>query len=216
MELKRRAGGVVTAAAVVAIVLGLLWWLDRPAPLEELPPPQETVAGSALSPTCDATRPFRPVEAVVADVTARVVPLPRDGNNVPGVPPLTVAGKGVVAWDQPPGVLPGSRRGNVLLNTHTWPDGSALGNRLLERLDVGDVVELRGKRGQRLCYRVTERVEVLAAKGFARYYEDTGKPQAALIVCSGERLGPDNWTHRTIWFASPVSSPVSSPGATGA
>lgn len=212
MELRRKAHGVVTAAAVVTIVLGLLWSLDRPAPVDELPPPQETVAGSALSPTCDTRRPFHPVEAVITGYEARVVPLPRDGDNVPGVPPLTVAGKGVMAWDQPPGVLPGSRRGNVLLNTHTWPDGSALGNRLLDRLDVGDVFELRGKRGQRLCYQVTERVEVLAADGFARYYEDADRPQAALIVCSGERLGPDSWTHRTIWFAVPISSP----GAAGA
>ena len=30
------------------------------------------------------------------------------------------------------GVEPGSRKGHVLLNTHTWPDGSAMGNRLLE------------------------------------------------------------------------------------
>lgn len=212
MELRQKAVGVVTAATVVMIILGLLWLLEPPAPVDELPTPQETLAGPALSPHCDARRPFHPVEALITGFEARVLPLPRDDNDVPGVPPLTAAGKGVMAWDMPPGVLPGSRRGNVLLNTHTWPDGSALGNRLLERLDVGDVFELRGQRDERLCYQVTERVEVLASNGFARYYKDIGRPQAALIVCSGERLGPDNWTHRTIWFAVPVSSP----GAAGA
>jgi len=25
-----------------------------------------------------------------------------------------------------------------------------------------------------------------------------------IVVCSGERLGPGDWTHRTLWFASPV------------
>jgi len=38
----------------------------------------------------------------------------------------------------------------------------------------------------------------------ARYYNSTGQPQLAIIVCSGQRLGPGVWTRRTLWFASPV------------
>ena len=56
---------------------------------------------------------------------------PRDAAGIPGVPPLSSAGKTVFAWDREQGIRPGDRRGNVLLNAHTWPDGSALGNRLL-------------------------------------------------------------------------------------
>ena len=54
-----------------------------------------------------------------------------------------------------------------------------------------------------LCYRVTERVEVLAEDGLPRYYAKTGRPQLAIVVCSGRRLGPGVWEKRTIWFASP-------------
>lgn len=204
MGVKERVRAGVTAALVVAIILGMLWWLGRENE-EVVEPPSLTLPAETLSPKCSATKPFRPVTAVITGLEATVIALPRDSRNIPRTPPLTTAGKTQVAWDQPPGVRPGAARGNVLLNTHTWPDGSALGNRLLDRLHEDDVFELRGPRGQRLCYRVTDRVEVPAAAGFPRYYADTGKPQAAIIVCSGERLGPDNWTHRTIWFASPVT-----------
>ena len=106
------------------------------------------------------------------------------------------------AWDREQGISPGDRRGNVLLNAHTWPDGSALGNRLLTSLDRGDRIRVRGAKSQ-LCYRVTERVEVLAKDGLPRYYAKTGRPQLAIVVCSGRRLGPGVWEKRTIWFASP-------------
>lgn len=205
---RERARAGATAAVVVAIVVGLLWWLgDRPgAPSLVAPSPALTLPADTLAARCAPAKPFRPVAAVITGLRAPVVALPRDANDVPRTPQLTPAGKGQVAWDQPPGPMPGSRHGNVLLNTHTWPDGSALGNRLLDRLHEGDRFELRGAAGQRLCYRVTERVEVRAADGFPRYYEDIGRPQAAIIVCSGRRLGPENWTHRTIWFARPVTS----------
>lgn len=156
--------------------------------------------------THDVTGPFRPVSATATDATAdaQVLALPRDADGVPGVPPLTSSGKNAFAWDQPPGTQPGSRRGNVLLNAHTWPDGTALGNRLLAGLDKGEQVVLRGARGEQLCYRVTDRVEVRADQPFPRYYRDTGRPQVAIVVCSGQRLGPGNWTHRTVWFARPA------------
>jgi hypothetical protein len=56
----------------------------------------------------------------------------------------------------------------------------------------------------RLCYRVTDRVEVPANDPGKRYYATKGQPQIALVVCSGRRLGPGHWTKRTIWYASPV------------
>lgn len=57
----------------------------------------------------------------------------------------------------------------------------------------------------RLCYRVTERVEVLASRGLPRYYTKHGPPQLAIVVCSGRRLGPGVWEKRTVWFASPAA-----------
>ena len=127
---------------------------------------------------------------------------PRSADGVPGAPPLTTAGKRLFAWDRAQGISPGDPAGNVLLNAHTWPDGSALGNHLLAGLQTGDRIVVVGSR-QRLCYRVTERVEVLATDGLARYYDTDGPPQLAIVVCSGRRTGPGVWTHRTVWFASP-------------
>ena len=157
-------------------------------------------------PACGpAVHAFAPRTVSVAGVTrgASVVAPPRDANDIPGVPPLTSAGKVLFAWDREQGISPGDPHGNVLLNAHTWPDGSALGNRLLATLHHGSRIVVRGE-GERLCYRVTEEVEVLASAGLPRYYDKTGPPQLAILVCSGRRLGPGDWTHRTVWFARQV------------
>ena len=127
---------------------------------------------------------------------------PRDADGVPGVAPLTSDGKSVFAWDRAQGIRPGDPAGNVLLNAHTWPDGSALGNRLLAGLQRGDRIIVQGVKA-RLCYRVTERVEVPAERDMPRYYTTDGAPQLAIVVCSGRRLGPGVWEKRTVWFASP-------------
>jgi sortase (surface protein transpeptidase) len=138
---------------------------------------------------------------VVRDAT--VLALPRDTNDVPGVPPATDAGRWEFGWDRPPGIRPGSAQGNVLINAHTFPDGNALGNKFLDELDMGDEIIVRGKDAE-LCYKVSKRIEVREADGYVPYYDREGPPQLALLVCSGKRLGPGEWTHRTIWFASPA------------
>jgi hypothetical protein len=158
--------------------------------------------------TCDrVTHGFRPRAVSVPGVTRRssIVTPPRDANGIPGVPPLTDAGKRLFAWDREQGIRPGDAAGNVLLNAHTWPDGSALGNRLLAHLHRGDRVVVHGTKVG-LCYRVIERVEVLAAQGLPRYYTKDGPPQLAILVCSGRRLGPGLWEKRTVWFAAPSPS----------
>ena len=209
------------ALAVAVIVVVAAVWLARPAgePDAASAPPVSTQTEQATtrspsltpsptsspSPTCDrVSRPFAPRTITVAGVTAgaTVVTSPRDVNGVPGVPPLTSAGKSVFAWDREQGIRPGDPAGNVLLNAHTWPDGSALGNRLLAGLDTGDRIVVQGA-DSRLCYRVTERVEVPAERGLPRYYKKRGPPQLAIVVCSGRRLGPGLWENRTVWFASP-------------
>jgi hypothetical protein len=203
----RRFAAVLVVAAVVAA--GAAAWLLRPAdsgrPFAMNSPAFDLLAipktGVCTKP---ATSPFTPTSVSIRGVVddGQVLPLPRDGNNVPEVPPTSA--KYAFAWDRPPGIKPGSPRGNVLLNAHTWPDGSAVGNVMLDKLDKGDRIVLRGGRSE-LCYTVTKRVEVLAKDGYPPYYDRKGSPQVALIVCSGKRLGPGDWTHRTIWFAEPAA-----------
>jgi hypothetical protein len=103
---------------------------------------------------------------------------------VPGAPPLTSAGKWQFAWAKGWPIRPGDPHGNVIMNAHVWPDGSAIGNVMLARLGVGDRIVVRGT-ARMLCYRVG------------------GKPRLAIVVCSGRRLGPGVWEKRTIWFAAP-------------
>lgn len=95
------------------------------------------------------------------------------------------------------------------MTAHTYPrDGSyglALGNRLLAKLRKGDLLIATGRDGHRLCYRVTRVMRVRATRSVPAYYTSTGKPRLAILVCSGNRRGPGDWSHRTIWFATPVS-----------
>jgi hypothetical protein len=164
-------------------------------------------AGSASASVCSnpARKAFSPSRAAVANVgrSITVLALGRTAGGFPGLPPLTSSGKKVFAWDRE-GPKPGSAFGNVRFNAHTWPDGSALGNRLLARLKVGNRIVLYGD-GVALCYRVNRKV-VTTPNRLGGYYSTTGKPKLAIVVCSGRRLGPGNWTNRTIWYAKPVTS----------
>jgi hypothetical protein len=216
----RRTG---QAAAVVAALVLLAWILLRPHPLDPAAPPlraeppvqQAVAAGSVLAPRpgpCEhpATGPFTPTRITVPGVVreATVLSLPRDSANVPQPPPISDVGKTQFAWSRSPDPLPGTSKGNVLLNAHTWPDGTALGNKLLGGLQIGDRIIVHGRSAddhrQTLCYRVTKRDVIVASDGSWEYYEREGPSQLALIVCSPPRLGPGNWLHRTIWYASPV------------
>ena len=166
--------------------------------------PGTTLKAAPPAPACDqAAGGITPASIAIPEVTsgASVVTPPRDGNNIPGTPPISTAGKYVFAWDTAQGTRPGDDAGNVLINAHTWPDGSALGNAMLAHLFVGDQVVVQGD-GVRLCYEVNERVEVLASEGLARYYDLEGPNQLAILACSGRRLGPGNWEKRTVWFAT--------------
>lgn len=210
---RRTAGLVAIAVALGVVLVGGVVLLLRPDPEPETqatadPTTAETsppaAAETGKQECADSARTtFRPrrvtVEGIVDDAEVRA--LPRDDSNVPGVPPIS--DKQVFAWDRP-GVRPGAPRGNVLLNAHTWPDGSAVGNAMLRGLGKGDRIVLRSG-DSRLCYEVTRQVEVRAADGYPPYYESDGPPQLAIVVCSGERTGPGEWSHRTLWFASPVA-----------
>ena len=218
----------VVAVVTAGVVAGGVIWLTQlghksapttaapsPTASAQLPSAQVTTPTADTSPAAATASPrrtdcdqvphdFRPRAITVPGVTeaAAVVAPPRDAQGIPGVPPLTSTGKTVFAWDREQGVRPGDPHGNVLLNAHTWPDGTALGNRLLAGLQRGDRIVVHGTEA-RLCYRVTERVEVLADDGLPRYYAKSGPPQLAIVVCSGRRLGPGVWEKRTVWFASP-------------
>lgn len=178
-----------------------------PGPLPLVEPLLMPKPKAKPKPCTTTTLPMVPTSVSIGEVdkAIEVVALRRDVNNVPGTPRISSTGKHQMAFDLGSRILAGGPRGNALLNAHTWPDGSALGNDLLAELQEGEKVVLRGPVGT-ICYRVTKRVEVGASDPVAtdRYFARAGKPQIAIVVCSGTRLGPGNWSKRTIWYASPL------------
>lgn len=200
------------AVLVVALAAGLLAVRGGDETATEVAAPLPTLSAEPTpspepepDPECStAQRRFVPTSVSIPGVVRRVsvVAMARDAFDVPGVPALTSSGKSEMAFDLGSGIRPGDQRGNALLNAHTWPDGSALGNKLLDKLHKGDPIIVSGPLGK-ICYRVTDRVEVPWDDPGTRYYAKKGRHQIAIVVCSGERLGPGDWTKRTLWFAAP-------------
>jgi hypothetical protein len=193
----------VPAVALLAALLGAL----SLRPTTELGP--GTLQTSTLTPTripgpCErgATKPFTPKTIDIENVRKGlpIVGLARDGSDVPGVPPVNATH--TVAWDAP-GPKPGSESGLVRFNAHTWPNNGALGNEMLAHFQIGDILTVHDG-DTKLCYEVTERVEVGANSGYKPFFENLNVPSRfAFIVCSGKRLGPGDWSMRTIWFGTP-------------
>lgn len=205
MRLSARAAGhacAMTAAAVLLTGALAANAAPRPAPRPD--------ASQAKASCPQSQREFTPTAVSIAGVTRsrRVLALGRDRQGVPKPPPLTGRGRWQFAWDRRSGVGAGSTEGVVRLTAHTYPARAtelpALGNLLLSRLHRGDHLRVTGRHGSALCYRVSRRVQVAAASTLPGYYSSSGPPRLAILVCSGTRRGPGDWSRRTIWYAVPV------------
>ena len=198
--------GRIRAVLVPGVVLGVALAALGTAPWVASAQADATARNGACA---QVDRGFRPTSLAIDGVveSTRVLALGQDQHGVPRPPPLTDRGKWQFAWDKAAGVRPGGPDGVVRLTAHTYPrDGShgpALGNLLLARLRTDAQLELSGAGGERLCYRVTRRVQVPASASLSGYYSTTGPPRLAILVCSGIRRGPGDWSHRTIWYAEP-------------
>lgn len=201
-----RLSGLIVAALLLGTAFVAVGGIAKPL-LPAAYPAGASQAPPAAERRCPKVkRPFVPKSIAIpgVDKHSTVLALRRDRRNVPRTPPLSDRGKWQFAWDRGK-TMPGSRHGNVRLNAHTYPDGSALGNRLLGKVFKGQRIVVHGAKGQRLCYKVTNRIKVSGYRPYRPYYATKGRPQLAILVCSGVRRGPGNWTHRTIWYASPVT-----------
>lgn len=199
-----RAVGVPGAVlgAVLAVAPAASGTAPRAAPTHAEP-------ARAGAPCTQVDRGVVPSTLEIDGVLGRTKVLARgqDRYGVPRPPPLTARGKWQLAWDDD-SVRPGDPEGVVRLTAHTYPRGGAgtpaLGNLLLARLRPGARLQVAGRGGERLCYRVTRRQQVRADASLSGYYDTVGAPRLAILVCSGRRLGPGRWTHRTVWYAEPV------------
>ena len=192
---------VVTLAAVLAAAAGVVVGAAGSGPVgatpayafAEQPPPDLPTTAPTPRPTarrrrrlprkrpaCPTTvrRTFAPKVVSMPGVVRRaVVVTPPRVHRVPGAPPLTSAGKWQVAWDRKWPIRPGARHGNVLLNAHVWPDGSALGNAMLAELRVGDRIVVRGVT-RTLCYRVTGQIQVSPRQALRPLLQDVRSASA--------------------------------------
>jgi hypothetical protein len=202
-----------SARLLAGLLLGLaLASLQSGTAAARAPAVHAASAPGAPTSGCSAPdHPFTPSSLSIKGVVGptRVLALGRDRDGVPEPPPLTDTGKWELAWDRQSHIRPGSRHGVVRLTAHTYPrdgsHGSALGNLLLQRLHVGAALVVRGRGQDLLCYRVTRRLVVRAEQAVPAYYTSGGRPRLAVLVCSGVRRGPGDWSKRTIWFAEPVT-----------
>ena len=195
----RRLTAYAQAALALAVVgvLGVGLVPGQPAQAA-----RNSVERSARANVCGDPGPFTPSALSIPGIAnrARVMALGRDRHRVPKAPPTS--DKRSFAWDKT-GRKPGSQTAVVKMNTHTYPDGSAMGNRLLNGLWEGDVVVVHGTGGESICYDVVDRTQVRAEKRVRSYYRRQGPPRLGIVVCSGVRRGPGDWSHRTIWYAAP-------------
>ncbi|WP_210649867.1 class F sortase [Nocardioides sp. SYSU D00065] len=214
MTLAGRLHGSLRSVLVHGVVLGVALAASGAAPWVA---PAHASAREDGSACAHVDHEFRPTTLAVDGLVepTRVLALGQDRHGVPKPPPLTERGKWQFAWDKAVGVSPGGSSGVVRLTAHTYPRAGsrppALGNLLLDRLRVGAVLEVSGASGERLCYRVTRRQQVRASGSLSGYYDTTGPSRLAILVCSGVRRGPGDWSHRTIWYAEPAR-----PGSEGA
>lgn len=174
-------------------------------------------AQAAGAPACNSSRgAFVPTQARVSHVgRVQVIRVGRNSDGSMGTPPLTDTGKHQLAWFRGSS-RPGSGKGGVAMDAHTWPDGSALGNALYAHLNRGDIVVLSDAHNvHHTCYRVTKREQFSSTSvPMNRVVRGTGKGQIlSIVVCSGTRLGPGDWSQRTVWTARavPPAAPKKAP-----
>ncbi|GAA3528792.1 class F sortase [Nocardioides daeguensis] len=192
-RVRRRAAAVVLAVALTGATV--------PA-ADAGPAPRAGGARPCVTPA----RAFNPTTATIPAIgrSVGVLRVRRTPSGAVGAPPVSDRGKWLMSRD--PQRRPGGRKGTVIMAAHTWPDGTALGNALLGSLQAGDLLVL-GSRGGKVaaCYQVTRRREYAVNRVPRRKALRSGGPErVVIIVCSGTRLGPGRWTHRTLWYATPV------------
>lgn len=168
-------------------------------------------AQAAAPAKCTSTRgAFVPTQARISHIgRVQVITVGKNSDGSMGTPPLSNTGKHQLAWYKG-GSRPGSGKGGVATDAHSWPDGSALGNALYAKLYKGDTVILSDAGNKhRTCFVVTNRQQYnRQSVPMNRVVRGTGKGQIlSIVVCSGTRLGPGNWTQRTVWTAQAIAPP---------
>lgn len=151
-------------------------------------------------------KPIVPVKYSIdgMKVSAKVLSRGIDETGAAGTPPKSDPSSW--AWFSK-GPKPGSDKGNVVLNGHTYHKGGAIGNRLMADLKKGDIIRLTDKAGQTVCYRYDHKTKIMV-KGYDPnsnvLYNDNGPAQAIIVVCDDYK-GKEDWESRVFFHADPVA-----------
>jgi hypothetical protein len=204
---RRAAGWTTLVAGLGALAVGLVLVLrPPPAPADAgvLPPP---VVVSAPTPATAAARTRAPA---LARWTPTKVTIDRLDVIAP-VDPVAVTPDGALDVPDDPdrlgwwigSVLPGDRRGTVLIAGHvdTAEDGEGALYRL-EKLAVGSRIEVRA--GDRsIAYRVTARRSYAKSRLPRELFRRDTSPQLALVTCGGA-FRDGAYDHNVVVYATPM------------
>ena len=222
-----RGGMWVIAAVLVILSIVAICLAYKPAPpsvdvTEEHPIPSVSVAPSTSpttrpSPSKSATAPVIQLPKACRNTTTEsfvptkftipgegswpMIGLDRDANNRPA----TATREGLPLWsfiwdkEAPP---PNYGQGVFYGGAHRVENALSLGNLMLRKLSVNDIVIFSAGDGQRLCLRMYERTEVkVEAYPEKRVFNVTRTPQEYVFdICSGVRRGPGDWSKATLMF----------------
>lgn len=179
---------------------------DPNATPSDAPPP----APEKLPEGCSVAKPIVPTRMAIErmGVDSHVLSLGWDDSGAAAAPPDSDSHG--VGWLNE-GPKPGSDRGNVVLTSHTYHVGEALGNLLYDPekgLKEGDLIKLSDADGYTVCYRQREALKVWVAEYDKQpsniLYDDNGRPQLAMIVCWDWDWRSRSSKSRVIFYADPI------------
>lgn len=219
---------VPALALVIAVVFGVFAWntwlfpqqLDydhtpvwKPGTVQsESPSSPIPVPSAQLPDNCSRTQePIVPTRFIISrmGVDTHVLALGKDPTTGAAEAPPDEDAYGVAWFDLGP--KPGSDKGNVVLSTHTYHRGTALGNDLYDPtkgLQPGDIIKVQDASGKTVCYRYREALKVWVDEYNASpsnvLYDDTGRAQLAIIICWNYDWNANMSKSRIIFYADPL------------
>ncbi len=143
---------------------------------------------------------------VSQDRQLSMMSLGRDESDAAGAPPVS-EGYTVGWFNEGPKI--GSKQGKAVLTSHTYYEGTALGNELNSGLwKAGDILKIEDSAGNNACYAYKDNLHVFTAdydSDSSILYDDKNDPMFAMVVCSdwdetGTPLG------RVIYYADLITS----------
>lgn len=222
--MRNRATKIIIAAVAIAVlvIVAVIVFVTRPKdtntndPAFSLPP--TPVSRSTPADTSKSTSPQavpdgcpsdpKPItnpskfEVVGKDQQLKMMTVGVDDTGAAGAPP---GNEGyTVAWFNG-GPEIGSRIGKVVLTSHTFRFGGALGNELNNGAwQPGQVIKISDDAGNSACYRYTNSLHILVKdydpNSTILYDYETPKPEFAIVVCSDYVPGGDA-EGRMIYYA---------------